>query len=52
VLDIEETSLFIIRAAKEVWNDLRVEILNNLSDTMPYRVDVAILADGWYTGYL
>jgi hypothetical protein len=42
---------FIIRAAKEVWNDLKVEILNNLSDTMPHRVDAVIDAEGWYTSY-
>jgi DDE superfamily endonuclease/Transposase len=49
--DTEETRLFIIRAAQEVWGELQVEILNNLSDTMPHRVDALIDADGWYTSY-
>jgi hypothetical protein len=49
--DIEETRLDIIRLAKEVWDELQVDILNNLSDTMPHRVDAVLEAEGWYTSY-
>jgi transposase len=47
----DETLNRLIDAAIEVWDSIRDEILCNLSDKMPKRVEAVRLAEGWYTKY-
>jgi hypothetical protein len=41
----------LIEAAKEAWHAIDERVLQNLSNTMPYRVQAIITADGWYSKY-
>jgi transposase len=41
----------LIDAAIEVWEDIELRVLHNLSDSMPRRVAAVIAACGWYTKY-
>jgi transposase len=49
--DTEDTLDRLIEAAKEAWHAIRPSILENLSRTMPHRIQAVITADGWYTPY-
>jgi hypothetical protein len=35
----------------EGWWDIREEVLDQLIDSMPHRVEALLVAEGWYTGY-
>lgn len=41
----------LIEAAMDAWDDIRDEILCNLSYKMPQRVEAVRLGEGWYTKY-
>lgn len=49
--DTEETLEALIEAAKEAWHAIDQAVLDNLSITMPHRVQAVIRAGGWYTKY-
>ena len=49
--DTEQTKRDLITAAQYIWEHLGDQILGNLADSMPYRVEAIIRADGWYTKY-
>jgi transposase len=49
--DTEETLALLIRAAKEAWHSIDIDILNSLATKMPNRVEAVIEAKGWYTKY-
>jgi transposase len=46
-----DTLYQLIEATKEAWHAINEHILQNLSNTMPHRVQAIIAADGWYTKY-
>ena len=39
----------LVRAAVEVWEDIDKELINNLVDSMPRRIDAVIQAREWHT---
>ena len=47
----DTTHAILIEKAQEAWDALDLDILANLSATMPHRVQAIIEADGWYTKY-
>lgn len=47
----DETHVILIAKAQEAWDLLDLDILANLSHTMPHRVQAIIDAEGWYTKY-
>jgi transposase len=47
----DETHAILIAKAQEAWDLLDLDILANLSHTMPHRVQAIIDAEGWYTKY-
>jgi transposase len=47
----DTTHTVLIAAAQEAWDALDLDILANLSATMPHRVQAIIEAEGWYTKY-
>lgn len=49
--DTQETLDCLIKAAKEAWHATDERVLQNLSNTMPHRVQAILSADGWYTKY-
>lgn len=49
--DTQETLGCLIEAAKEAWHAIDERVLQNLSNTMPHRVQAVLNADGWYTKY-
>ena len=49
--DTVETLRQLIEVAKECWRELSENILCNLSDTMPHRVQAVLRSGGWYTKY-
>ncbi|OJJ69213.1 hypothetical protein ASPBRDRAFT_131727 [Aspergillus brasiliensis CBS 101740] len=49
--DTEDTRQSLIQAAIEAWHTIDERVLQNLCQTMPYRVQAVIQADGWYTAY-
>jgi transposase len=49
--DTADTLEWLIRAAKEAWDNINNQILERLSNTMPHRVKAVIEANGWYTKY-
>lgn len=49
--DTEETKQRLIQAAQEAWQNIDMQILQNLSITMPNRVKAVLKSRGWYTKY-
>lgn len=47
----DETHSLLIAKAQEAWNLLDLDVMVNLSATMPNRVKAVIEAEGWYTKY-
>jgi hypothetical protein len=47
--DNADTLYQLIEAAKEAWHVIDERVIQNLSNTMPHRVQAIITADGWYT---
>lgn len=47
----DATHEFLIAAAQEAWDQLDLDYLVHLSETMPHRVQAIIEAEGWYTKY-
>lgn len=47
----EQTKAILIDTAPIAWNQLNLEHLKHLSETMPHRVQVIIDSQGWYTQY-
>jgi hypothetical protein len=45
----DETLNRLINATMDIWDSIKDEILCNLSDKMPKRVEAERLAEGWYT---
>jgi hypothetical protein len=41
----------LVETAPLAWEDIREDILKQLSDTMVHRVEAVRKADGWYTRY-
>ncbi|KAL8300796.1 hypothetical protein RB597_005700 [Gaeumannomyces tritici] len=41
----------LIKKAEEVWEDILEELVNELVDSMPRRVQAVFDANGWYTKY-
>lgn len=51
VRNIVQTLEDLIKAAMDVWDEIRNEILYSLSNSMPRRVQAVIKGEGWYTDY-
>ena len=49
--DTEQTKLELIAAAQHIWEGLGDQIIKNLADSMPNRIQAVIRAEGWYTKY-
>ena len=49
--DTNETLRRLVAAAREAWANIRSDILVQLSETMPNRIEAVIQANGWYTEY-
>ena len=49
--DNDTTLCALVEATIEAWESINDYVLKNLSDTMPYRVQAILAADGWYTKY-
>ncbi|KAJ5249552.1 hypothetical protein N7524_011868 [Penicillium chrysogenum] len=47
----DETKELLVATAQEAWNLLDWKHLENLSATMPHRVEAIIESQGWYTQY-
>ena len=47
----EETKAILIDTAQIAWDQLNLEHLKHLSETMPHRVQAIIDSQGWYTQY-
>lgn len=47
----ESTLELLLKAAQEAWENLDIEILKHLSETMPHRVADVIKYEGWHTSY-
>jgi hypothetical protein len=47
----DTTHTALIAAAQEAWDALDLDVLANLSATMPHRVQAIIVAEAWYTKY-
>jgi transposase len=47
----DTTHELLVAAAQEAWDALDLDIMVNLSETMPHRVQAIIEAEGWYTKY-
>lgn len=45
----ESTLDLLLKAAREAWEDLDIEIFKHLSETMPHRVTDVIKYEGWHT---
>lgn len=45
------TKTILIATAQQAWNLLDLSVLENLSETMPHRVQAILEAEGWYTKY-
>ena len=41
----------LVDTAKEAWQQIDLSILENLSESMPRRVQAIIASNGWYTKY-
>lgn len=47
----DQTKEILIATAQQAWAELELHHLENLSATMPHRVQAIIDSDGWYTHY-
>jgi hypothetical protein len=47
----EETRWYLIGCAQQAWSAIDPQILRNLCDSMPRRVQAILEAEGWYTTY-
>jgi transposase len=47
----DTTLAILIDTAKEAWQQIDLSILENLSESMPRRVQAIIASNGWYTKY-
>jgi UDP-N-acetylglucosamine 2-epimerase len=47
----EETKAILVETAQLAWDQLNLEHLEHLSETMPHRVEAIIESQGWYTQY-
>jgi transposase len=49
--DNDTTLCALIEAGIEAWGSIEERVLENLSNSMPHRVQAVLNADGWYTKY-
>lgn len=49
--DNDTTLAILIDTAKEAWQQIDLSVLENLSESMPRRVQAIIASNGWYTKY-
>jgi hypothetical protein len=47
----EQTKAILVATAQRAWDQLNLEHLKHLSETMPHRLQAIIESQGWYTMY-